>query len=135
MGADMKNALFNSGIFYCFIDDFYTGNANEIKVNAPKREVRRYLEQSVRLNVKQMMESAYRTTRIDMSAPEKKQFYDMYIKPMFIEIDEDGNLSIQLKVVKFAQADVNKKKQVAISGKRANVTELKFIHDNFSESP
>jgi len=97
MGADMKNALFNSGIFYCFIDDFYSGNANEIKVNALKREVRRYLEQSVRLNVNLMMESAYRATRIDMSATEKKQFYDKYIKPMYIEIDEAGNLLILLK--------------------------------------
>ena len=97
MGSDMKNALFNSGIFYCFIDDFYSGNANEIKINALKREVRRYLKQSVRLNVKQMMASAYSATRIDMSAPEQKQFYDKYIKPMYIEIDEYGNLSIQLK--------------------------------------
>ena len=96
-GPDIKNALFNSGIFYCFIDDFYSGNSDDIKINALLREVRRYIDQSIRLNVKQMMESAYRATRIDMSAPEQKQFYNKYIKPMFIEIDEDGNLTIQLK--------------------------------------
>ena len=97
MGADMKNALFNSGIFYCFINDFYSGNANEIKVNALKREVQRYLDQSVRLNINEMMESAYRATRIDMSKPEQKQFFDKYIKGMNLDIDKEGNLTIQLK--------------------------------------
>jgi len=97
MGADMKNALFNSGIFYCFIDDFYSGNANEIKVNALLREVRRYLDQSVRLNVNQMMEAAYRATRIEMSAPERQQFFDKHIKGLYVSIDEGGNLTIQLR--------------------------------------
>jgi len=82
---------------YCFIGDFYSGNANEIKINAPKREVRRYLDQSVRFNVYDMMEAAYRATRIDMSAPEQKQLYDRYIKQMYIDVDDDGNLTIQLK--------------------------------------
>jgi len=97
IGPDMKNALFNSGIFYCFIDDFYSGNANEIKINALKREVQRYLDQTVRFNVNEMMETAYRATRIDISKPEQKQFFDKYIKGMKIEIDKEGNLTIQLK--------------------------------------
>jgi len=97
MGADMKNALFNSGIFYCFIDDFYSGNADEIKINALKREVRCYLDQSIRLNINEMMETAYRATRIEMSSPERKQFYDKYIKGMYVDIDGEGILTIQLK--------------------------------------
>jgi len=97
MGADMKNALFNSGIFYCFINDFYSGNANDIKINALKREVQRFLDQTVRFNVNEMMETAYRATRIDMSKPEQKQFFDKYIKGMNVNIDKEGNLTIQLK--------------------------------------
>ena len=97
MGADMKNALFNSGIFYCFIDDFYSGNTDEIKINALKREVRCYLDQSIRLNINEMMETAYRATRIEMSSPERKQFYDKYIKGMYVDIDGEGILTIQLK--------------------------------------
>jgi len=96
-GPDIKNALFNSGIFYCFIDDFYSGNSNDIKIIALLREVRRFLEQSVRINVNDMMEAAYRATRIEMSIPEQKQFFNKYIKPMYLEIDDAGNLSIQLK--------------------------------------
>ena len=96
-GSDIKNALYNSGIFYCFIDDFYSGNSSDIKISALLREVRRYLEQSIRINVNDMMEAAYRATRIEMSVPEQKQFFNKYIKPMYIEIDDSGNLSIQLK--------------------------------------
>lgn len=40
---------------------------------------------------------AVRATRIEMSDAEMKQFYGKYIKPMYLEIDEDGNLVIQLK--------------------------------------
>ena len=84
-------------IFYCFIDEFYSGNANEIKVNALRREVQRYLDQTVRLNVNEMMESAYRATRIEMSSSERKQFFEKYIKGMHLDIDQDDNLTIKLK--------------------------------------
>jgi biotin-(acetyl-CoA carboxylase) ligase len=96
-GPDIKNALFNSGIFFCYIDDFYTGNSGEIEINALLREVRRYLEQSVRLNVNEMMDAAYRATRIVMTDAEQKQFFNKHIKPMAVDIDEDGNLTIQLR--------------------------------------
>ena len=96
-GADIKNALYNSGIFYCFIDDFYSGDNNEIKTVALLREVKRYLEEAVRVNVNDMMNAAYHATRIDLPLSEQKQFYNKYIKPMHFEIDDAGNLSIQLR--------------------------------------
>ena len=33
-GPDMKEALADSGIFYCYLDDFYSGNSEDIKKNA-----------------------------------------------------------------------------------------------------
>ena len=33
-GPDMKAALAESGIFYCYLDDFYSGNSEDIKKNA-----------------------------------------------------------------------------------------------------
>ena len=30
-GPDMKEALADSGIFYCYLDDFYSGNSEDIK--------------------------------------------------------------------------------------------------------
>ncbi|MHB1421190.1 MAG: NYN domain-containing protein, partial [Bacillota bacterium] len=96
-GPDIKSALASSGIFYCYLDDFYSGNANDLKVNALIREIYRYLDRSFRLNVNDMMEEAYRITRAEMSDAENQQFYNKYIKPMHLMIDKDGNVSIELK--------------------------------------
>jgi hypothetical protein len=38
-GPDMKAALAESGIFYCYLDDFYSGNSEDIKKNACKRSL------------------------------------------------------------------------------------------------
>lgn len=43
-GPDIKNALIDAGISYCYIDDFCTGNSNEIKVAAVLSEVRQSLD-------------------------------------------------------------------------------------------
>jgi hypothetical protein len=96
-GPDIKAALASSGIFYCYLDDFYSGNANDLKLNALIREVYRYLDRSFRLNVNDMMEEAYRITRAEMSDAEKRQFFNKYIKPMHLVIGKDGNVSIELK--------------------------------------
>lgn len=96
-GSDLKAAMINSGITFCYIDDFYSGNSNDIKLNALIREVHRYLEQAVQLNVYEMMNAAFQSTRVTMSEAEKKQFYNRYIKPMHLVIDNAGNVSIQLQ--------------------------------------
>ena len=96
-GPDMKAALINSGIFYCYIDDFYSGNSDQLKISALLREVYRYIDQSFQLNVHDMMEAAYQATRVRMSEAEKQQFYNKYIKPMHLVIASNGDVSIELK--------------------------------------
>lgn len=96
-GLDMKIALVNSGIFYCYIDDFYSGNAEEIKQSALFKEMYRYIDNTVRLNVNDMLTEALRATRVNMSAPERKQFYDRYIKNMQMRINENGDLTLEFK--------------------------------------
>lgn len=96
-GPDMKAALANSGIFYCYIDDFYTGDGEDLKRNALFNELYRVLDEALNLNVKDMFEAALTATRIDMAPAAKRQFYDKYIKQMKLLIDEDGNASLELK--------------------------------------
>lgn len=43
-GPDMKEALADSGIFYCYLDDFYSGNSEDIKKNALFKEMYRWME-------------------------------------------------------------------------------------------
>ena len=94
---DMKNALIDSGIFYCYIDDFYTGNAEEIRHIALLKEMSDYLERSVTLNMKTMLDEAVKATRLEMTSLERNQFYDKYIQSMKLTIDENGNVGFAFK--------------------------------------
>lgn len=96
-GPDMKAALANSGIFYCYIDDFYSGNSEDIKKNALFTELYRHLDEALRLNAIDMLDAAIAATRISMTPAEKRQFYDKHIKQMRLVIDESGNATIELK--------------------------------------
>lgn len=95
-GPDIKNALINAGITYCYINDFCTGNSNEIKIAAVLSEVRRYLDNAFHINVQDMLKEAYRATRAEMSTTEKNNLYEKYIKPMKIVIAADGEATIKL---------------------------------------
>lgn len=95
-GPDMKAALANSGIFYCYIDDFYSGNSEDIKRNALFQAIRQYLDRAVNLNVQEMFDEALRTTRATMPPAERRQFYDKYIRPMHLVIADNGDVQIEL---------------------------------------
>lgn len=96
-GPDMKAAMANSGIFYCYIDDFYSGNSEDIKKNALFNELYRYLDNAITLNVNDMLNAAITATRITMTPAEKHQFFEKHIKRMSLVIDENGDVSVQLR--------------------------------------
>ena len=97
-GPDMKDALANSGIFYCYLDDFYSGDSEELKTNALFQEMRDYMEKAVQLNVRDMFNDALRATRIQMTSSERQQFYDKYIKTLQLSINDEGKVSLVIKV-------------------------------------
>ena len=92
----MKNAMENAGIFYCYIDDFCTGNSEEVKLHTLRNEIRQRLNDAFQVNVEELLQQVYSETMVDVTAGEKKQFYNTYIKPMRIVIDAEGNASIRL---------------------------------------
>lgn len=96
-GPDLKNALVNAGIFYCYIDDFYSGNAEDIKLGALFKEMYRYIDQTVRLNINEMFSEALRVTRIEMSSSERNQFIAKYLKTMQMTIEDNGDVVLQIK--------------------------------------
>lgn len=95
-GSDNRNALLAAGIPFSYMDDFCTGNSNKIKTDAMLRQVKKTLEDALKLNVNAMLREAYLATRAEMSDAERKQFYDRYIKNMRLVIDAGGNASIAL---------------------------------------
>ena len=96
-GSDIKAALAGRDIFYCYIDDFCTGNSNEIKIAALVTEVKRYLDEKIQLNVEVMLDEVYKTTRVRMTEAECRQFYAKYIRPMRLVIAPNGDVSIELR--------------------------------------
>lgn len=97
-GPDLKNALENAGIFYCYIDDFYSGNAEDLKLIALMKEMYRYIGERVQLNINEMYEAALTATRVEMTDAEKKQFFDRHIKTVKLDIDDDGSVRLRLKM-------------------------------------
>ena len=69
----------------------------DIKLNALFQEMYRWIDDSIKLNVNEMLDAALRNTRLEMSAAERKQFYEKHIRNMSLVIDDDGNVSIELK--------------------------------------
>ena len=96
-GPDIKHALTSRGIYYCHIDDFCTGNSNDIKIAALINETKRYLADALKLNVDVMLDEVYKVTRVSMSEAECRQFYNKYIKPMHLVIADNGDVSIELR--------------------------------------
>jgi hypothetical protein len=97
-GPDLKDALAESGIFYCYTDDFYSGDSEELKLKALFREMGGYMRKTIHLNLNAMLDKALQATRINMTAAERKQFYNKYLKTIKLEIDDDGNVSIGMNV-------------------------------------
>lgn len=97
-GPDMKVALANSGIFYCYIDDFYDGNSESIKKNALFNEIYRKLDEALHLNANQLFEEVLIATRISMTPAEQHQFFEKHFKKMRLILDENGNASIELNI-------------------------------------
>ncbi len=99
-GPDLKRALANNGIFYCYIDDFYSGNTEDVKRGALFREMERYIENAVSLNINEMFEQALKATRVEMSSNEKTRFFEKYVKTIGMNFDHDGNLCLEFKAYK-----------------------------------
>ena len=100
-GPDIKDALISSGIYYCYLDECYTGNDNkDLKTAALLREMYQFLAQAVQLNTNDMMDTALRNARVELSPAERKQFFDKYIRNMQLSVDKDGTVSITLKPLK-----------------------------------
>ena len=93
---DLKKALQEAGIFFCYIDDFYSGDDSTLRTAALLKEAKNYMDGMLRLNIYAMMRQIQSNARVEMSESEQKAFMDKYIRHMHIVIDKDGNVSIEL---------------------------------------
>ena len=95
-GPDLKQALREAEIYYCYIDDFYSGDGGEMKKGELFKEISHYIHQMVNVNIYEMMEEVLKTTRISMEEAEKSQFTAKYLKPMQLSIKGNGDVLLEI---------------------------------------
>ena len=92
---ELKRVLEESGIFYCYTDDFYTGMDDSLRMQAMFSEFNAFFE-SFRFNIKEEFDTVLKHTRVQMSESEKKQFFEKYLKKLQLSVEKDGNVRIEL---------------------------------------
>lgn len=92
----LKRAMEERQITYCYMDDFCTGNSEEMRIQAVLHEVRQMMNKLVNFNINDILQTAYSLTRANMDDTEKKRVYDKYIKSMRLVIGKDGTVKVEL---------------------------------------
>ncbi len=95
-GQAIKNALSERDIYYCSIDDFCTGNIEELKKAVLLSLLEKYLPDFLYLNAKELAKHIYEEARIEASEKEIQNFYNKYIKTLRLKIAEDGTPKIEI---------------------------------------
>lgn len=95
-GELMKQTLREAGIFFCYLDDFYTGSAVDIKYGVLLKEIRQTLETALDLNFNTVLKDAILTSRAHMTDAEQRQFYDKFLRRAALEVDAAGNVKIAI---------------------------------------
>lgn len=95
-GQDIKNALDERGIHYCYLDDFYTGASYTIKTTALQKYIQDSLDELVNVNAQALLDEAIRTTWVRMTEKEKSTFYNRYLKKLKAEVAPDGSVRLVL---------------------------------------
>lgn len=95
-GQAIKKALSEHDIYYCSIDDFCSGNIEELKKAVLFDTLEKYLPEILFLNGKELVQHIYTETRINASEKEMENFYNRYIKTLRLKVDTDGKFSIEI---------------------------------------
>ena len=98
MGRDIKEIYDEHDIFYCYLDDFYTGNADDIRQTALFGSLNKTLSECVSFNINSLMDNAIRETRINMPQAEREQFIRKYLRTMQMEIADNGDVSVRIRM-------------------------------------
>lgn len=96
VGHDIQNALEQNGTYYCFIDDFATGNINQFKTAMLTTALEAEVGELLNVSAKELLDSIYTKLRLSVSTTEKQNFYERVVKKMTLSIDKDGKMSINV---------------------------------------
>lgn len=95
-GPAIKNALSERGIYYCAIDDFCTGNIEDLKKAVLLSTLEKYLPDLLCLNAKELARRIYDEARIEASDKEIQNFYNKYIKTLRLKFTDSGEVKLEI---------------------------------------
>lgn len=94
---DLKSKLMEQGIYYAYLDDFYSANSDRIKIGVLQAEIQAELNKMVAFNMRELMDDKMKRARMFLSDNEKRAFYDKYLRSAKLVLAEDGNVSVEIK--------------------------------------
>jgi hypothetical protein len=95
-GQPIKAKFEEHSIPNCSIDDFCTGNIEDLKRIVLINELRAYLPDIFSYNGKELAATLFDKARIAASENEINNFYNRYIKTLRLKVDAEGNFSIEV---------------------------------------
>lgn len=90
----MKETLTNAGVFYCYIDDFYSGDSEELQRTVITKEFFSRLDEIEPGNLNYFLEYACTKSRARITEAEKKRMYAKLKQSLKLVIEEDGTMRI-----------------------------------------
>ena len=96
-GSDLKAILEENNIFYCFLDDFYSGEEADF---TKKDMLLKSISNELRchdFNIFDILNNVLMNYRIDMTKSEKNQFISKSLKTIILNISSNGDLQLRLK--------------------------------------
>lgn len=95
-GSAIKKALSDHDIYYCSIDDFCSGNIEDLKKAVLFDTLEKYLPDILYINGKELVKQIYTETRINATEKEMQNFYNLYVKTLRLKVDVEGNFSVEI---------------------------------------
>ncbi len=95
-GSAIKFAMEEHGIVNCSVDDFYTGNATELKKAVLLDKLESYAPNIIGMNGKELARLVYEETRITYTEKDIENFYSKYIKTIRLKMNEEGIFYVEV---------------------------------------
>ena len=95
-GHAIRETLDANGTYYCSLDDFCTGNIEELKRAVLINELNKLLPDLMKYNGKELANVLFERARIEADENEIMNFYNKYIKTIKLAVDDTGNFSFSV---------------------------------------
>lgn len=95
-GSPIMQAMKAHQIQNCCIDDFYTGNADDLKQKVLKDILKSHFPNIIGMNGMELAKQVYEESKIKYRQNELDHFYNKYIKTLRMVMDKEGRFKIEI---------------------------------------